>query len=210
MDPRLRAGLISGSGAAVAVFLTSFVCFCLSGPFIAAIAGASAGFAIVRDVRYARKPGEAGAIAGLYGGTVVALAQLIGMTLTVALERDQLLSQMTSWGYTYSAGTLWGVTIFWSIVMALVDAGIMAGAGAVAAINAAKRMYGSNAQSFAARGPVPPYPMPYPPAPQPPPVAPAVTQPPPPTSYPPPPSYYGLPDVTATDPPNAPPDTPEV
>ncbi len=189
MDSRVRAGLFAGLGAAVATFLLSFVMLCLSGPLVAVIAGFNAGMQAVRDPRNANQAGSAGALAGLYAGLVVCVAQVVGILLTAAAERDYLQSALAQQGYM--PALFWPSMIFAAIMACILILGIMAGCGALGAHFAAKRLYATPVPMYQRHiVPVPPvYP---PPAPEPPAVAPT---PQPPVSYPPPPSYYGLPDV---------------
>src|SRR6185437_1451222 len=131
MDSRVRAGLFAGVGAAVATFLLSFLLFCFSGPFIAAIGGLNAGMQAARDPRYARQAGNAGAIAGLYAGLIVGAAQILGLLLSAGMVHDQALPTITQQGY--SADLYWPAMILISIIVGVLEVGIMAGCGALGA-----------------------------------------------------------------------------
>jgi hypothetical protein len=202
MDSRVRAGLFAGAGAAVATFLLSFILFCLTGPFIAAIGGLNAGMQAARDPRHAQQAGSAGAVAGLYAGLIVGAAQILGMVLEAGVIRDQSLSLFTQDGL--SPDLYWPSMILFSIIVGVLEVGIMAGCGALGANYAAKRLYAAQVPMY--RQPIAPVSPVYTPPPAPEPPAPAAARmPPPPATYPPPPSYYGLPDSPTAD---APPDAP--
>lgn len=232
-DGRMRAGIISGVGSALTVLIFSvvFVPFC--GPLVAILGGANAGMQVMRDARYQRTPGESGAIAGLWGGLIVGLAQMAGIVLSLVLPSGQQAIQQVLQEYPqYSLSLLWVVMIIAGIVFALVDVGIMAGIGALAAHLIARNSRPQQPPYFPPRqatpsGRYPPVggyreggypPVSYPatasgpPAPPTPPGEPrpyrplARPLPPPPAIYPPPPSYYGLPD--APPPPDATPVAP--
>jgi hypothetical protein len=198
MEPRMRAGMIAGAGAAVAAFFLSFVVFCLGGLLVAIISGLSAGLQIARDQRFAREAGAAGALAGLYAGVVLGVGQILGMLLTAALFRDQLQAQLASQGY--SNNLFWPTLIIACLFVGALEVGITVGGGALAAFYAARRLYGVAAASVLRYAPTypPAYaPVPLPdatPAPAPPPARPL-------PPYLPPPSFYGAPPkgVTSVD-----------
>ena len=202
MEPRMRAGLIGGGGAAVATFFLSLIFVCASGPLIAILGGFNAGMIIGRDLRFTAQARQAGARAGLYAGCVVGAAQILGMIVVGPSLQTQVQQQAVQTGtpYTDQAGT--AAIILLTVIVVLLEIGITVACGVWGATWAAKRM-----------GAIPATPQPrtYTSTYMPPPVAPpppnaAQQMPPPPAVYPPPPSYYGLLDApsTDTDPPNPP------
>lgn len=215
-EPRMRAGVIAGAGAAVAAFFLSFVVFCLGGLLVAVISGLSAGMQIARDQRFARTAGSAGAVAGLYAGVVLGIGQILGMLLTSAIFRDQLQAQLASQP-GYSNDLYWPTLIIACFMVGVLEVGITVAGGALAAYYAARRLYGTPAP-VASRyaGTYPPAYAP-PAALYPPPLAVPIPAPPPARPlppYPPPPTFYGVPDapVAAADAgaADAPQPTPEV
>lgn len=217
MEPRMRAGVIAGAGAAVAAFFLSFVVFCLGGLLVAVISGLSAGMQIARDQRYAPTAGSAGAVAGLYAGVVLGIGQILGMLLTSAIFRDQLQAQLATQP-GYSNNLYWPTLIIACIMVGAIEVGITVGGGALAAYYAARRLYGTPAP-IASRY-APQYPPTYGPLAAmypPPPAAPMPAAPParPLPPYPPPPAFYGVPAPpvsadAAADTTDVPPPTPEV
>jgi hypothetical protein len=212
MEPRVRVGVMAGIIPAIAAFFLAFVALCVGGMIAAPLAGYNAGARIGRDRAYAQQPGTAGAIAGLAAGTLTAVGQLVGMILTVALEQNYLRQQLATYpGYGNAADLLWPAIITSAIIFGLLEVGLAAGAGALAANTMARRAF---AMPTLARQDAP-YASPStgmrPPSAAPsqtmaddvPPARPAG----PPPAYPPPPSYY-RPDAPAPDAPAAAEDVP--
>jgi hypothetical protein len=196
MDPRVRAGLISGVGAALPTALLLGGC----GPFLAIIGGLSAGLAVALDRRITAKVTRAGAFAGLIGGILLGIGQIIGTWIFLSTPADrQALQQSIS---AYDPGQALNSTDYaLAIIFAvLIDIGVMVGCGALGALIGA-RMRVPAAPSVPSQRwgtPIPPrvYSAPPPPQATPEPLPGDYT---PPAVYPPPPERYGLPSLPHDD-----------
>lgn len=191
MEPRLRAGLIAGGGAAAATFLFSLIFICATGPLIAALGGFNAGMQIGRNPHFAARAGSAGAIAGLYAGLIIGLAQIPGMFLASKYVEQPFVQQNP----TIPVSAFWGTYIVFTVLICLLEVGISVACGAWGASWAAKRTFAAQAITQQRTRVVDAMSMPpVAPRPRPIPTNAAQHMPPPPAAYPPPPSYYGLPD----------------
>lgn len=191
MEPRMRIGLIAGGGAALATLLLTIAGTGICGPILAIIGGLSVGMMVARDPRLRDHPVKAAAIAGVYAGTCIGLAQLIGSVvfITTPLGQSALNQASQMAGVTLSSiSDLWLVVGCAGILIGLIDLGIMVGAAALIA----QRLARQQPQPAQWRSPViyQPPPQIYQPPVYQPPVA-------PPPAYPPPPSFYGKPDIGA-------------
>jgi hypothetical protein len=198
MEPRLRAGLITGSGAALAMIFLGAIGSAICGPFLAIGCGLSAGMQVVRDPRVRLNFGSAGALAGLWAGLVLGIGQVIGTVLPLTTSDASIVySEVRQYYPGASDQLIWIFAILAGVIFALLDIGITVVCGTLIASNLAKR----NVQVL--QSPTyPQYPPPVytPPAAVPPIQPPIAAQqssnfPPPPAVYPPPPGYYGLPDT---------------
>ncbi len=203
MEPRLRAGLIAGAGAAVATLLLSLALFWwFVGPLVAIIVGVNVGMQLARDSRFTHNTPASAALSGLYAGLLIGVAQIAGMILFLSTPAaKQAITQVIeqqNLNYSLSFISL-SFTIF-SIILAIFDIGIAPGVAAGMAYYVTRQR-----PQFPQRYSPPPasyHPMPPPTAYVPPPVVAKYTPPPP--VYPPPPGYYGYPDVKGDAPPQEP------
>ena len=197
MEPRMRAGLIGGGGAAIATFFLSLIFICFTGPVIAILGGFNAGMIIGRDQRFATRPGQAGAMAGFYAGCVVGAAQILGMIVIAPYTQGVLQQVSIPQGRPQTNQEFTILFIELTILAVLLEMAVTVACGVWGATWAAKR----TARAIAATQPRTYQPI-YTPPPipvAPPPANAAAQMPPPPAHYPPPPSYYGLPDAPPSD-----------
>lgn len=191
MDPRLRIGLIAGGGASLATLLLTITGSGICGPIFSIMAGMSAGMMVMRDPRFQANPVRAATIAGVYTGTCIGIAQLIGYVVFTSTPLGQTMlnqaNQMT--GVTLPSSSDLGLVVGCAgLLIGLIDLGIVIGAASVMAHYLMRRL----PQPAPRRSPVEYQPPPrsyQPPVYLPPPPLP------PPPAYPPPPSFYGKPDL---------------
>jgi hypothetical protein len=197
MEPRLRAGLLAGAGAAIATLLLSLALFWwFVGPLVAILVGVNVGLQLARDTRYTHNTATSAALSGFYAGLLIGVAQIAGMILFLSTPAaKQAINQVIetqNLGYSMSFVTL-SFTIF-SFVLAIIDIGIAPGVAAGMAYYVTRQR-----APIARRYPAPPVyynPMPPPEAYSPPPVPPPIVASyAPPPAYPPPPGFYGYPDA---------------